>query len=364
MLEKIQGMYNQIYDLAYQAIGIDLGTSNTLVYLKGKGIIIEEPSVVALDKQSMKILAIGNTAKEMVGRTPGNIIAIRPLRDGVITNFEIAERMIEHFLKLGKGQNLLLSSITQPKIVIGIPTNATEVQKRAVREAALSAGAKTALLIQESIAAAIGSGIDISSSTGNLIVDIGGGTTETAVIALGTIISGSSIRTAGYAMDLAIQDYLKQVYNVSIGEISAENIKIQYGTAWPLEDEIIFKVRGQDILSGLPKEIEISTVEIRDALNQPIEEIITGIKQIIEKTPSELITDVMRVGVTLAGGGALLKGIETRIANATNFPIKVSLESKRAVIKGISLIIEDREILKILESTMQLKKVSSKIDIN
>jgi rod shape-determining protein MreB len=363
MLDKLKEYYDLISNFATKGIGIDLGTSNTLIYLKGKGIIIEEPSVVAIDKTNRKILAIGSEAKKMVGRTPENIIAIRPLRDGVISNYEIAERMIAHFLSLSDG-GIIGFNISQPKIVIGIPTIATEVQKRAVREASISAGAKAAYLIQESMAAALGSGIDISSPQGNLVVDIGGGTTETAVLALGTIISGSSIRSAGNAMDESIINYIRQVYNISLGEISSEEIKTEYGSAWPLDNEIEFQIKGQDIVSGLPKEIDISTIEIREALNQPIEAIITGIKKIIEQTPTELITDVMKVGMNLTGGGSLLYGIDKRIANATNFPVKVTDDPKRTVINGISKILEDKDIMSILEMSMQLKDTSKKISIN
>ena len=363
MIEKIKDYYDQFSSMASRAVGIDLGTSNTLIYLKGKGIIIEEPSVVALDKISRQILAIGNNAKNMVGRTPQNISAIRPLRDGVISNYEIAEKMIEYFLELSD-EGIINYKIAQPRLVIGIPTSATEVQKRAVREAALSAGAKNAYLIEESLAAATGSEVDISSASGKMIVDIGGGTTETAVLALGTIIAGTSIRFAGDAMDEAIKEYVRQVYNISLGEISSEEIKIIYGSAWPLDNEIDFQIKGQDIISGLPKEVNVSTIEVREALNSPIEEIINGIKNIIEQTPSELITDVMKSGINVTGGGALLSGIDKRIANATNFPVKVSPEPKRSVIRGIAKIIENKNILKILEASMQLREVTKKISIN
>src|SRR5687768_1285181 len=280
-------------------VGIDLGTANTLVMVKGRGIVIDEPSVVAIDRQSKKILAIGAEAKRMVGRTPANIIAVRPLKDGVISDFHVTERMLHYFIR--SVHERYGFGIPRPRVVIGIPSGVTEVEKRAVHDAALNAGAREAYLIEEPMAAAIGAGLPIMEPSGCMIVDIGGGTTEVAVVALGGIVVSHSIRVAGDEMDQEIISYARQVHNMLIGERTAEEIKVEAGSAYPMDPETTVVIRGRDLTTGLPKSVEVSSVEIRDALSGSVSAIVEAVKSTIEITPPELVADLMAHGIALAG---------------------------------------------------------------
>ncbi len=325
LLSSFLGMFSR-------DIGIDLGTANTLVSVRGRGIVIDEPSVVAIDRRSRRILAIGNEAKRMVGRTPATIVAVRPLRDGVISDFAVTERMLHYFIR--SVNDRLGIGIPKPRVVIGIPSGATEVEKRAVHDAALAAGARSAYLIEEPMAAAIGSGLPVMSPTGSMIVDVGGGTTEVAVIALGGIIVSRSVRAAGDAMDQAITSYARQVHNMLVGERSAETAKIEAGSAYPLEEEGTVELRGRDLATGLPKAVEISTVELRDALSPVTNELVNTVRATIEVTPPELVADLMMQGIALAGGGSMLRGLDRRIAAETRFPVYVAEDPLRAVVRG------------------------------
>ncbi|MCL6472772.1 MAG: rod shape-determining protein [Firmicutes bacterium] len=301
-------------------MAIDLGTANTLVHVKGRGIVLVEPSVVAYDKSSGKILAVGVDAKKMIGRTPGSIVAIRPLKDGVIADFDVTEAMLRHFiLKVHNRKQLV-----RPRVVICVPSGVTEVERRAVFEATLSAGAREAYLIEEPMAAAIGAGLPIQEPTGNMIVDIGGGTTEVAVISLGGIVTCQSIRIGGDEFDEAIINHVKKEYNIMIGERTAEEIKIEIGSAYPLGEEEDAEVRGRDLLTGLPKNVILSSEEIRAAIEEPLSAIILAIKGTLEKTPPELSSDIMDRGIVLSGGGSLLKGLDERIRQETGMPVHVT----------------------------------------
>ena len=331
-------------------MGIDLGTANTLVHLKGKGIVIWEPSVVAIQSHNGKVLAVGEEAKKMIGRTPGNIIAIRPMKDGVIADFDITQAMLKYFINRAVEKRSLFM---KPRIVISIPTGCTTVEERAVREAALSAGAKEAFLIEEPMAAAIGAGLPVHEPTGNMIVDIGGGTTEVAVISLGGIVTAKSVRVAGDGMDSAIINHLKKTYNVLIGERSAELIKMNIGSALWDEPEEFYEIRGRDLISGLPKTVEISSSEIQFALKETVEQIVEGIKECLEKTPPELAADIMDRGIVLAGGGALLRGLDKLIGQETHMPVYVCEEPLLAVARGTGVVLENIEHLKKLLVTVK-----------
>ena len=332
-----------IFGLFSHDIGIDLGTANTLVMVKGRGIVIDEPSVVAIDRYSKRILAIGAEAKRMVGRTPANIIAVRPLKDGVISDFEVTEKMLQHFIR--SVHDRYGFGFPRPRVVVGIPSGVTEVEKRAVHDAALNAGARGAFLIEEPMAAAIGAGLPITEPSGTMIVDIGGGTTEVAVIALGGIVVSTSIRTAGDEMDQDIIAYVRQVHNLLIGERSAEEIKIAAGSAYPLRDEGVVTVRGRDLATGLPKSVDMSTVELRDALSGSISAIVDAVRSTIEITPPELISDLMAHGIALAGGGALLRGLDRRLSQETKFPVYVAEDPLTCVVRGTGEALEEPETL-------------------
>jgi rod shape-determining protein MreB len=335
-------------------VGIDLGTANTLVMVRGRGIVIDEPSVVAIDKISKKILAIGAEAKRMVGRTPANIVAVRPLKDGVISDFEVTERMLHYFIRAVHARFGL--GIPRPRVVIGIPSGVTEVEKRAVHDAALNAGARAAFLVEEPMAAAIGSGLPVMEPHGCMIVDIGGGTTEVAVIALGGIVVSTSIRVAGDEMDQEIIAYARQVHNMLIGERMAEEIKIQAGSAFPLDEEESIEIRGRDLATGLPKSVEVSTVELRDALSGSISAIVEAVRSTIEVTPPELVADLMYRGIALAGGGALLRGLDRRLAQETKFPVYVADEPLSSVVRGTGEMLEEAAMLVKVQSALASRK--------
>ncbi|HCD09709.1 MAG: MreB/Mrl family cell shape determining protein [Thermoanaerobacter thermocopriae] len=325
-------------------IGIDLGTATTLVYVQGKGIVLREPSVVAMRTDSKAILAVGEEAKKMVGRTPGNIIAIRPMRDGVIADFDITKAMLDHFIsKVNPRKGLF---IFRPRVIVGIPSGVTEVEKRAVIEAALQAGAKEAHTVEEPMAAAIGAGLPVEEPTGSMVVDIGGGTTDVAVISLGGIVTSKSLRVGGDEMDEAIINYIKREYNLMIGERTAEEIKIQIGSAFPKPKEETMDIRGRDLVSGLPKTLKITSTEILEALKDPISSIIEAIKMTLEKTPPELAADIMDRGIMLTGGGALLSGIDKLIREETGMPVQIADQPTDCVALGAGKILEESSLFR------------------
>ena len=335
-------------------IGIDLGTANTLVFVRGRGIVVDEPSVVAIETGSKRVLAIGDEAKLMVGRTPATIVAVRPLRDGVISDFSVTERMLQHFIRQVHERFGL--GVPKPRVVVGIPSGATEVEKRAVHDAALAAGARSCYLIEEPMASAIGSNLPVMNPAGHMIVDIGGGTTEVAVVALGGIIISTSVRAAGDAMDTALMQYARQVHNMLIGERSAESIKMEAGSAYPLEEEGSVDMRGRDLATGLPKSVEVSTVEVRDALSPITSEIVRAVQATIERTPPELVADLMLHGIAMAGGGSLLQGLDRRISAETRFPTYVAPDPLRAVVRGCAETLEEAETLQKVQSTISSRR--------
>ncbi len=335
-------------------IGIDLGTANTLVSVRGRGIVLDEPSVVAIDTSTKRILAIGSEAKLMVGRTPSTIVAVRPLRDGVISDFGVTGRMLQHFIRATHERFGL--GIPRPRVVVGIPSGATEVEKRAVHDAAIEAGARSAYLIEEPMAAAIGGGLPVMEPAGSMIVDIGGGTTEVAVIALGGIVLSTSVRAAGDRMDAAIIDYARDVHNLLIGERTAEQVKIEAGSAYALDVESLVDLRGRDLATGLPKAVEVSTVEIRDALSAVTNEIVHTVRNSIETTPPELVADLMLHGIALTGGGALLSGLDRRLAMETRFPVYVTPDPLRTVARGCSEALEEAETLERVQSVIATRQ--------
>ncbi len=312
-------------------IGIDLGTANTLVCLKGKGIILREPSVVAVDIRTDTVLAVGSQAKDMIGRTPGSIVAVRPLKDGVIADFKITAKMLQHFIK----KSVKPGIFSKPRVIICMPTGVTEVERKAVEDAAYQAGAKPpVILIEEPMAAAIGAGLPVDEPTGSMVVDIGGGTSEVAVISLGDIVTACSVRVAGDRFDEAILTYVKKTYNLLIGERTAEDIKIKIGSAYPYENEKSMVVKGRNLLDGLPKDITITAAEVRDALTDPLNTIVEAIKTTLEKTPPELSADIIDHGIMLTGGGALLRGIDMLVMQQTGMPVHVANRPLDCVVDG------------------------------
>ncbi|MCK9408208.1 MAG: rod shape-determining protein [Bacteriovoracaceae bacterium] len=327
-----------ILDYFSADIAIDLGTANTLVYMKGKGIVLNEPSIVAFDRNTKKIVAIGNEAREMLGRTHRDIRTIRPMRDGVIADFEIAEGMLREFIK-----KIHSSWLPSRRIVVCVPSGVTEVEKRAVRDSAEHAGAKEVHLIAEPMAAAIGIGLDVEAPVGNMIVDIGGGTTEIAVIALSGIVNEESIRIAGDELNNAIIQFFKKNHNILIGERTAEAIKCEVGSVMPMKEEVTIQVKGRDLVNGIPKTTEASSVEIREALNENISSIIDGVKMTLERTPPELASDILDRGIMLTGGGALIKGLDERLRLETNLPVHVAEDPLTAVVRGTGRVLENLE---------------------
>jgi rod shape-determining protein MreB len=334
-------------------IGIDLGTANTLVTVRGQGIVINEPSVVAMNAKTKAVLQVGAEAKRMVGRTPSNVIAVRPLKDGVISDFDVTEQMLKYFI--GKVHQQL-GMIAKPRVVIGIPSGTTEVEKMAVDDAALSAGARRAHLIEEPMAAAIGAGLPVTEPAGSMVVDIGGGTTEVAVIALGGIVVSSSIRIAGDEMDQDIINYSRQKYNLLIGERMAEEIKIAAGSAFPLPEERMVTLRGRDLVTGLPRAIDVSSVEVRDAISGSVGSIVEAVRTTIEETPPELVADLMAHGIALAGGGALLQGIDRRLSSETKMRVYMADDPLTCVVRGTGESLEEIEILQKVEVPVQFAR--------
>ncbi len=338
ILDKILGFFSN--DLA-----IDLGTANTCVYVKGKGIVLREPSVVAVKRDNRgnnKVLAVGAEAKRMLGRTPGNIVAIRPMKDGVIADFEVTEAMLRHFISKVHNSRRLV----RPRIVICVPTGITQVEKRAVRESAQSAGAREVFLIEEPMAAAIGADLPITEPTSNMVVDIGGGTTEVAVISLAGIVYSKSVRIGGDKMDEAILQHVKRKYNMLIGESSAEDIKMTIGSAYPLDEELVMDVKGRDLVSGIPQNITITSEEVRKAISEPVDSIVQAVRIALEQTPPELAADIVDRGIVLTGGGALLKGLDSLLREETSLPITVVEDPLSTVALGSGKVLDNLDVLR------------------
>ncbi len=348
MMETVRNWYRKITGNIFgnwsKDIGIDLGTANTLVYVKGKGIMMNEPSVVAINKRTGQVLAIGKEAKRMVGKTPGHIVATRPLVDGVISNFEITQQMLKYFID--RVHQNSFSFMPRPRVLIGIPSGITEVEKKAVIDAATNAGARDAYLIEEPMAAAIGARLPVTDAHGNMVVDIGGGTSEIAVISLGGIVIARSLRVAGDEMNEDIVRYCRDEFNLLIGEKTAEDIKIAIGSAYPLKEGLTMPIRGRDLVSGLPKEVIANDEQIRDAISRSIRIIVNNVKTVIEETPPELIADIMQRGIILAGGGGLIRGLDKLIANQTEMPVRMMEDPLTAVVRGAGIVLEDIDLLK------------------
>ncbi len=335
MLSNLFGWFST--DLA-----IDLGTASTLVFVKGKGIVCNEPSVVAIEKRSNKVLAVGAEAKRMLGRTPGNIVAIRPMKDGVIADFDVAEKMLNHFITKAHNRK----AFVRPRVVIGIPSKITQVEQRAVRDSAELAGAREVYLIEQPIAAAIGSGLPITEPSGNMVVDIGGGTTDIAVISLAGIVYSDSVRVAGDKMDESILSYIKRKYNLLIGDHQAEMVKIELGSAYPMEEKRSMLIKGRDLISGIPKTLEVTSDEIREALEEPVGAIVDALKVALENTPPELAADIIDRGIVLAGGGSLLGGLDMRLREEVNLPIITVDNPITAVVMGTGKVLDEIDLLR------------------
>ncbi len=333
---------NSIYNMFSSDLAVDLGTANTLIYVKGRGVVSSEPSVVAINNSTKEILAIGQEAKNMLGRTPANIIAVRPMKDGVIADYDTTEKMIRYFILKVHNRRALV----RPRMVICIPSGVTQVEKRAVKDSAIQAGAREVYLIEEPMAAAIGAGLPIQEPSGNMVVDIGGGTTEVAVISLSGIVYANSVRVGGDEMDENIVNYIKRQYNLLVGTATAEDLKIKLGSAFPLESEIKTEIKGRDLVTGIPKTIEISDSEIREALKESITKIVDAVRIALEQTPPELSADIVDRGIVLTGGGALLKNLDKRLSHETGLPIIVSDDPLKAVVLGSGKVLDDIELLK------------------
>lgn len=330
-------IFDFIFGLFAKDMGIDLGTANTLVYVKGKGIVLQEPSVVAIHKDTGEVLAVGSEANRMVGRTPGNIVVVRPMKDGVIADFDVTETMLRHFItRVHRGRGFL-----RPRVVIGVPCGVTEVEKRAVIDAARQAGAREAYLIEEPMASAIGAGLPVHEPSGNMVLDIGGGTTEIAVISLGGIVVSKSIRIAGDEMDEAIMQYVKRNYNLVIGERTAEEVKKRIGSAYPLPEEEAMEIKGRDMVTGLPKTVNISSKEIQQALSEPVAAILEALRSALERTPPELAADIMEKGIVITGGGSLLRGLDKLLSDETRMPVHTTENPLACVALGTGAALEN-----------------------
>jgi rod shape-determining protein MreB and related proteins len=335
-------MFGRLFGLVSNDIGIDLGTANTLVYVKDLGIVLREPSVVAVKQATNEVVAVGDDAKRMLGRTPGNITAIRPLKDGVIADFRVTEAMLRHFIRKVHNRR----TFVRPRVVIAVPSGITEVEKRAVKESAEQAGAKEVFLIEEPMAAAIGVGLPVQEAAGNMIVDIGGGTTEVAIISLSGIVYSRSVRVAGDELDEAIINYMKRAYNLMIGERTAEEIKLRIGSAYPLGKETTMEVKGRDMVAGLPKTITITSQEVREAMLEPLNTIIDAVRTTLERCPPELSADLVDRGIMLAGGGALLRGLDKLLQEETALPVHVAEDPLSAVAEGAGRVLGEIEFLR------------------
>ncbi len=323
-------------------LAIDLGTANTLVFAKGKGIVVCEPSIVAINQKTGKVEAVGKEAKEMLGRTPGSIVAIKPMKDGVIADFEHTEKMLEYFIRKAHNRNLGV----RPRIVIGVPSEITQVEKRAVRDSAVKARATEVYLVEEAMAAAIGAGLPITEPVGNMVIDIGGGTTDVAVISMAGIVYSRTVRVAGNEMDEAIIQYIKRKYNLLIGERTAEEIKIRIGSAFPLDDELTMEIKGRDLVDGIPKTITVTDEEIREALVETVETIIDAVRVALEQTPPELSADIVDKGIVLTGGGALLRNLDRRLREETGLPVSMADDPLSSVVLGAGRMLTDFNLLR------------------
>ncbi len=335
-------MFGKLFGFFSNDIGIDLGTANTLVNVKDHGIVLREPSVVAVRAGTNEVLAVGDDAKRMLGRTPGNIVAIRPLRDGVIADFEVTEAMLRHFIRKVHNSRRM----AHPRVVIAVPSGITEVEKRAVKESAQQAGAREVYLIEEPMAAAIGVGLPVQDASGNMVVDIGGGTTEVALISLSGIVYSRSVRVAGDELDEAVVQYMKRAYNLMIGERTAEEIKIRLGSAYPMGKETTMEVKGRDLVAGLPKTISITSQEIREAMMEPLNTIVEAVRVTLERCPPELSADLVDRGIVLAGGGALLRGLDKLLQEETGLPVHVAEDPLSAVAEGCGKVLSELPLLK------------------
>jgi rod shape-determining protein MreB and related proteins len=331
-----------VFSLFSSDLAIDLGTANTLVYAKGRGIVVSEPSIVAINKVTNAVEAVGRDAKEMLGRTPGNIVAIRPMKDGVIANFEVTEKMLQHFIRKAHNGKTWVS----PRVVIGIPSEITQVERRAVEDSAYRAKASEVYLVEEAMAAAIGAGLPITEPHGNMVVDIGGGTTDIAVISLSGIVYSRSVRVAGNEMDEAITQYIKRKYNLLIGERTAEAIKIELGSAFPLDEELSYEVRGRNLIEGIPKTITITDEEIREALAETVNVIVDAVRVALERTPPELSADIVDRGIVLTGGGSLLKNLDKRLREETGLPLAMAEDPLSSVVLGAGRMLSDFNLLR------------------
>ncbi len=335
-------IFDNLMNVFGRDMAVDLGTANTLVFVRGRGIVLNEPSVVAIDKTTGSVLAVGLEAKRMIGRTPGNIVAVRPLKDGVIADFDVTERMLRYFIQQVHKRRFL----ARPRVIVGVPSGITGVEQRAVEEAAEQAGARSAHLIEEPMAAAIGSELPIHEPSGNMVVDIGGGTTEVAVISLGGIVASESIRIGGDELDEAIIAYMKREHNLMLGERTSEELKIEIGSAYPLNQEEQAEIRGRDLVTGLPKTLVISSVEVRAAIEEPVAAVIDAVKSTLDKTPPELSSDIMDRGIVLTGGGALLRGLDERLRQETGMPVHIAEQPLNCVAVGAGKCLEEYESLK------------------
>lgn len=334
--------FRSVFSLISSDLAIDLGTANTLVFAKGKGIVVNEPSIVAINKNNGEIEAVGKEAKEMVGRTPGNIVAIRPMKDGVIADFKVTERMLNYFIQKSHGRKMLV----HPRIVIGVPSEITQVEKRAVSESAYRAKASEVHLVEQAMVAAIGAGLPITEPSGNMVVDIGGGTTDVAVISLSGIVYSRSVRVAGNEMDDAIMSYLKRKYNLLIGERTAEQIKIQIGSAYPLDRPLTMEIKGRNLIEGVPKTVTVEDSEIREALGDCVSTILNAIRVALERTPPELSADISDKGIVLTGGGALIKNLDRRIREETGLPVSIAEDPLASVVLGTGKMLTDFKLLR------------------
>lgn len=339
-------IFDFLFGVLSHDMAVDLGTANTLVYVRGEGIVLREPSIVAVQKGTDHILAVGSEAKSMLGRTPGNIVAIRPMREGVIADFDVTERMLRYFIRKVHQRK----GLAKPRIVISIPSSVTEVESRAVRDSALQAGARDVYLIEEPMAAAIGARLPVEEPVGNMIVDMGGGTTEVAVISLGGIVYGRSVRVAGQKLDDAVAAYIRRTYNVLVGERTCEDVKIKLGSAFPMAKELKMEVKGRDLITGLPRTLEISSEEIRVALEEPLQHIIDAVKMTLERTPPELAADIVERGMLLAGGTALLKNLDQRLREETGVPVNIAEDPLTCVVSGAGRVLDEstEDLLKLV----------------
>jgi len=343
ILSKLLGLFSN-------DIGIDLGTANSVVYVKDRGIVLREPSVVAIQAGTSNVLAVGEEAKRMVGRTPGSIVAIRPMKDGVIADFEITESMLRYFIRKVHNRR----SMVAPRVIVAVPSGITEVEKRAVKDSATHAGARKVYLIEEPMAAAIGVGMPVQEPAGNMIVDIGGGTTEVALISLAGIVFSRSIRVAGDELDEAIIQYMKRAYNLMVGERTAEEIKIRIGSAFPLEQEMTLEVKGRDLVAGLPKTLTVTSQEIREALLDPVSQIVESVRIALERCPPELAADLVDRGIMLAGGGALLRGVDRLLAEETGLPVHIADDPLSAVAEGTGRVLNELQFLEKISATNRI----------